>query len=167
MLYVTWLLLTFCGFSNTVAFLAATARAARASEATARAATASEAVSGDDVTTSPAMIASGFKRRLLDARDASVLCRLFEVFSEGTASLDEAELEAAAVWAPFKVAVDFDVWIPFLVAPVKLLMNDVVLVGFLKGWRVTLEAAMTLMVEANICEVVPTVSYFFSLTCSI
>lgn len=33
-----------------------------------------------------------------------------------------------------------------------------------KGWRLTLEAAMILMVEASICEVVPTFSYFFSFT---
>ena len=50
---------------------------------------------------------------------------------------------------------------------VKELMMEVERIGLRKGCKLTLEAAMILMEAANIWEVVPTVSYFFSLTCKI
>ena len=50
---------------------------------------------------------------------------------------------------------------------VKELMMEVERMGLRKGCKLTLEAAMIRMEAANIWEVVPTVSYFFSFTCKI
>ena len=51
----------------------------------------------------------------------------------------------------------------FLLPPNELII-DVDRMGFRKGCKLTLEAAMIRIEAANIWEVVPTVSYFFSLT---
>ena len=60
--------------------------------------------------------------------------------------------------------------VPFLLALIAGLFPGIVFIiepvrmGLRNGWRFPLEAASICIVLASMCEVVPTVSYFFSLT---